>query len=114
MKNMLISIIMSFLSILLCLSVPFAVLESPSDIFKEMQWNTVYSIVSCVEKYFYIVNYTIIVVGIILVVVSLDTVLDGIKHTNIKLSPWVEKGKYAALNNSGKRRYKTYLNCEQL
>lgn len=92
--NVCISVLMSILGILLWITMPFAILDSPCEIFKEKKMFTIYNIMKSLQRYMPMIDRLIIACGILLAAVSIDTIADAIKNTNINLSPWVEKGKY--------------------
>ena len=92
--NFYVSILMSIFGILLWITMPFALLEEPCEIFKKKNIYTFYEFVKTFQKYMPMMDRLIVSVGIILVVVSISTIVDAINNTKINLSPWIEQGKY--------------------
>ncbi|CAH2095145.1 unnamed protein product [Euphydryas editha] len=100
--NLCVSIIMSVVSVLLWITTPLSVLESPCEIFKEYNMDKMYTISQWLQRHITSIDRLIIVLGLLLVVVSMDTIYDAIKYTDTKFSPWVEKEKYGILSTTDK------------
>lgn len=92
--NLYISILLSIISFLICLSIPFAALESPCEILKEKEMYILFYIAKFIEENSDILDFFIVVFLIMLVYVSVRMVVDAIKNTKINISPWIEMGKY--------------------
>lgn len=108
--NFYISILLSLVGILICLSIPFAALESPCNIFIDNELFILHKIATFVYNYVIILDVIIVLVLIVLVVVSIRTVVDAINNTNIRISPWVERGKYKLPPKSESRRRQFFTN----
>lgn len=54
----------------------------------------IYGIAKYIEKYIAMIDRIIIVLTVFLVCITVKTLWDAIKSTNISMSPWLERGKY--------------------
>lgn len=93
--NLYISILLSIISIMICISIPFSAMESPSDIFKEREMYIMHSISKIVDNYKLFLDILIILLTVTLVYVSARMIIDAIRNTQINISPWIEMGKYS-------------------
>ncbi|CAH2054814.1 unnamed protein product, partial [Iphiclides podalirius] len=91
--NMAVSLLMSILGTLICLTLPFAVLEKPLGSFASER-PQVRNALEWIERHLAFIDRIIVATAILLVLVAADTIVDAIRHTNIKVSPWVQRGKY--------------------
>lgn len=98
-----VSTLLSVISALVCLSIPYAALQSPCEALKKNNLITFYNIASYLERYVKLIDRLIIALSIILVYISVKTVLDAINNTNISMSPWLERGKYVLPQRRGRR-----------
>lgn len=94
--NLLISFLLSLLNFLLCLSIPYAVLEKPCDALKSYNLHILYSIVKWIESYLPMIDRLILSVILIIIYISVTILFDAMSNTDIRMSPWVEKGKYVS------------------
>lgn len=92
--NFYVSVLLSIIGFLVCLTIPFAALENPCDIFAENQLIILHIIMKWIEKHLVLFDFMIISLTFVLIVVSTTTVIDAIQNTNISMSPWVERGRY--------------------
>lgn len=84
--DLFVSSVMSLMEFLLCISIPFALLERPCEIFLQKQMYTIFEIVTVLEKYMPMIDRIIIALFIMLIYLSVDTVVVAIKNTIIKIS----------------------------
>ncbi|RVE45341.1 hypothetical protein evm_010046 [Chilo suppressalis] len=92
--NFYITVLLSIIGTLICLSIPFAALETPCTILKERGYHITYFIAVYVDTYLYVLDIVIISFILVLIYVTTKMYLDAIKRTKINISPWVERGKY--------------------
>ncbi|XP_028027741.1 uncharacterized protein LOC114241161 [Bombyx mandarina] len=90
-----VSLLLTILTSLACLTIPYAVLEKPCEIFKERNMYVLYFITSWIEAYWFLLDGLIVILFIILVYMFMETVFNAIDNTDISMSPWVEQGRYA-------------------
>lgn len=100
--NLYVSVIMTLVSVLVWISVPFGLLESPCELFQQKEMDTMYTISKFLYRNITLLDILIIVLIVLLTVVSIDTVYDAIKNTDISQSPWVLRGKYVDLKRNEK------------
>lgn len=113
--NFYISILLSIIGILLCLSVPFAILENPCLIFVERKFNVTYRIAVVIEKYALLMDLLIILLIFLMTFLTIKTIKDAIEKTNISISPWIERGRYTLPAQVMKKRFKcTYEYSEEI
>lgn len=113
--NFYISILLSIIGLLLCLSIPFAILDNPCEIFVERKFEISYRIAVIIEKYALLMDLLIIVLIFVMTYLSIKTIRDAIEKTNICISPWIEKGKYTLPHQIMKKRFKcTYEYSEEI
>ncbi|KAG6443570.1 hypothetical protein O3G_MSEX002880 [Manduca sexta] len=93
--NLFISTLLSVLTWLVCLSIPFAALESPCESLKEHNLYTLYKIAKWLERYRATIDKLIVILFLTLVYVTVKTVVVAIKKTDLTVSPWIERGKYS-------------------
>lgn len=110
--NFYISILLSLVGILICLSIPFAALESPCDIFIINDLFVLHKIAMFINNNFILLDILIVLFIVLLIIVSIKTVLDAIRNTNISISPWIERGKYTMPPKSESRRRRFLTNLE--
>lgn len=104
--NFYISILLSLIGILLCLSIPFAILENPCEIFIERKFNVTYQIAVIIEKYALLMDIVILLLIFLMTFLTIKTVADAIQKTNISISPWIERGRYTLPPQIMKKRFK--------
>lgn len=90
--NLCVSVLLSLISLLVCVTIPYVALEAPCEQLKD--YSILYGIAKWVDKYIAMIDRIIIILCVLLVCVSVKTVWDAIKTTNISISPWLERGKY--------------------
>lgn len=93
---------MTLVSALVWISVPFGLLESPCELFQQKEMDTMYTISKFLYRNITLLDILIIVLFVLLAVVSIDTVYDAIKNTDISQSPWVVRGKYVDIKRNEK------------
>ncbi|XP_026735446.1 uncharacterized protein LOC113499246 [Trichoplusia ni] len=89
-----ISTLLSLISSLVCLSIPYAALDTPCEVLKQNNLTTIYNVASYFENYVDLIDRVIIALSIILVFITVKTIVDAINNTDINMSPWLERGKY--------------------
>lgn len=104
--NFYISILLSIIGLLLCLSIPFAILDNPCEIFIERKFEVSYQIAVVIEKYALLLDLLIILLIFLMAYLSIKTINDAIKKTNISISPWIERGRYTLPPHIMKKRFK--------
>ncbi|XP_031770636.2 uncharacterized protein LOC116413815 [Galleria mellonella] len=92
--NFYVTMLLSVICPLICLSVPLAILDSPCDILLEYELHQCYAIAKFLKEYINVVDFFILALIITLIRISTKMILDGIKYTKINISPWLEMGKY--------------------
>lgn len=93
MLELFISLLMTIITSVLCLSIPLVVMDSPCEVLKEHKYMEIYKYAKLFEKYLPMVDRAVIALSIMLAFVSVVTIVDAIIITEIK-SPWVEMGIY--------------------
>ncbi|XP_063364971.1 uncharacterized protein LOC134653523 [Cydia amplana] len=89
-----VSILLSVISMLSCLTIPIAGLENPSQIFKDNNMYILYAAASWFERHAAMIDRLIVALALVLICVLSQMVIHGISATNISLNPWKEIGKY--------------------
>lgn len=107
--NFYISILLSIIGILLCLSIPFAILDNPCKIFVERKFDVTYQIAVVVEKYALLMDILILLLIFLMTYLAIKTIKDAIDNTNISISPWIERGRYTLPPQIMKKRFKCSL-----
>lgn len=104
--NFYITILLSIIVFLLCLSIPFAILDNPCEIFVERKFDITHRIAVVIEKYALLMDILIIVLMLLMTFLTIKTLKDAIDNTNICISPWIERGRYTLPAQIMKKRFK--------
>ncbi|KPJ03498.1 hypothetical protein RR46_03564 [Papilio xuthus] len=92
--DLVISILMSSISSLLCLTLPFAMIESPMELFNNKLLISLRYIAEYIEKNLSLIDQIIFVLTLLLIYAGLRNVFNAINVTKLNVSPWIQKGKY--------------------
>ncbi|KAG7309056.1 hypothetical protein JYU34_004936, partial [Plutella xylostella] len=49
--NIYVSLVLSILGVILCVTMPLAILETPCEVFREKKWSTLYLVTKWVQEY---------------------------------------------------------------
>lgn len=103
--DLMISILMSAISSLICITLPFAMIASPMELFNNPYLSFLGYIAQYIERNLLFIDQLILVLSLFLLYAGLKIVLNAFEEA--KISPWVLKGKYLSRKKTMVTRDKT-------
>lgn len=91
--DLILSSLLSVMTSLICVSIPYKALEEPHGAFKYYGLDTLYDITTTLERYLPLIDRAIVALFILLIYIELSMVFDAIRKTDINISLWIETGK---------------------